>query len=160
MPATKIEGAADHEKAAQASPSVSVLQPCPRRHPYRFVVLTGGEPLLQIDDQLIEALHRRGFVIAVETNVTIDPPSGLDWICVSPKAGGELRVRSGHELKLVFPQPGAPPEAFEDLAFERFSLQPMHGPKLGENTALAIDYCLRNPRWRLSVQVHKLVNIR
>jgi 7-carboxy-7-deazaguanine synthase (Cx14CxxC type) len=126
----------------------------------RFAVLSGGEPLLQIDDHLIEALHRRGFVIAVETNGTIDRPSGLDWICVSPKAGAELRVRSGDELKLVFPQPGAPPEAFERLAFKRFSLQPMHGPRFDENTALAIDYCLRNPRWRLSVQVHKPVNIR
>jgi 7-carboxy-7-deazaguanine synthase len=126
----------------------------------RFVVLTGGEPLLQIDDHLIEALHRRGFVIAVETNGTIDPPSGLDWICVSPKAGAQLRVRSGDELKLVFPQPGAPPKAFEGLAFKRFSLQPMHGPRLDQNTTLAIDYCLRNPRWRLSLQIHKLINIR
>ncbi|HYZ61701.1 MAG TPA: 7-carboxy-7-deazaguanine synthase, partial [Acetobacteraceae bacterium] len=91
----------------------------------RFVVLTGGEPLLQVDRDLIDALHARGFLIAVETNGTIDPPPGLDWICVSPKAGTELRIRSGNELKLVFPQPGAPPDAFIDLAFERFSLQPM-----------------------------------
>lgn len=126
----------------------------------RFVVLTGGEPMLQVDSNLVEALHARDFAVAVETNGTIEPPSGLDWICVSPKADTELRVRSGNELKLVFPQPGAPPEAFAGLAFERFSLQPMHGPQLDQNTALAVDYCLRNPQWRLSLQVHKLVNIR
>jgi 7-carboxy-7-deazaguanine synthase len=126
----------------------------------RFVVLTGGEPLLQVDDDLIQALHARGFTVAVETNGTIEPPAGLDWICVSPKAGTELRIKAGNELKLVFPQSGAPPELFEALAFERFSLQPMHGPELEENTARAIDYCLHHPRWRLSVQVHKLINIR
>jgi 7-carboxy-7-deazaguanine synthase len=126
----------------------------------RFVVLTGGEPLLQVNDALIAALHERGFVIAVETNGTVAPPAGLDWICVSPKAGTELRVKAGNELKLVFPQAGAPPELFEALAFDRFSLQPMHGPELDENTARAIDYCLQHPRWRLSVQVHKLVHIR
>src|SRR5579862_1793402 len=119
----------------------------------RFVVLTGGEPMLQVDSDLIGALHARGFAVAVETNGTIEPPPGLDWICVSPKAGTELRVRSGNELKLVFPQPGAPPEAFARLAFERFTLQPMHGPQLDQNTALAVDYCLRNPQWRLSLQV-------
>jgi 7-carboxy-7-deazaguanine synthase len=126
----------------------------------RFVVLTGGEPLLQVDDALVEALHARGFTVAVETNGTIEAPDGLDWICVSPKAGAALRIKSGDELKLVFPQDGAPPELFEMLAFDRFSLQPMHGPELDENTARAIDYCLRHPRWRLSVQMHKLVNIR
>jgi 7-carboxy-7-deazaguanine synthase len=126
----------------------------------RFVVLTGGEPLLQVTCDLIDALHARGFEIAIETNGTIDPPPGLDWICVSPKAGTELRVRSGHELKLVFPQDGAPPETFDDLAFDHFSLQPMHGPHLAENTARSIDYCLRHPKWRLSVQVHKLIDIR
>ncbi len=126
----------------------------------RFVVLTGGEPLLQVDAALIEALHARGFSIAVETNGTIEPPQGLDWICVSPKAGAELHIKAGNELKLVFPQAGAPPHAFEELAFDRFSLQPMDGPKLKENTALAIDYCRAHPRWRLSIQMHKLVNIR
>ncbi|MGC2809657.1 MAG: 7-carboxy-7-deazaguanine synthase, partial [Bradyrhizobium sp.] len=94
----------------------------------RYVVLTGGEPLLQVDTALIEALHARGFSIGVETNGTIDPPDGMDWICVSPKAGAELRVRHGHELKLVYPQADAAPEAFVDLAFGRFSLQPMDGP--------------------------------
>ena len=126
----------------------------------RFVVLTGGEPLLQVDPELIRALHARGFEIAIETNGTLDPPAGLDWICVSPKAGTNVVQRSGNELKLVWPQEGAPPESFENLAFERFSLQPMHGPQLAENTALSIDYCLRHPQWRLSVQVHKLIDIR
>jgi 7-carboxy-7-deazaguanine synthase len=126
----------------------------------RFVVLTGGEPLLQVDRNLIEMLHRRAFKIAVETNGTIDPPSGLDWTCVSPKAGTSLRVRSGNELKLVYPQPGAPPESFETLAFERFSLQPMDGPSLAQNTALAVSYCLRHPRWELSLQTHKSIGIR
>jgi 7-carboxy-7-deazaguanine synthase len=126
----------------------------------RYVVLTGGEPMLQVDSGLIDELHARGFAVAAETNGTIEPPPGIDWICVSPKAGTELRVQSGSELKLVFPQLGAPPEAFAGLAFERFSLQPIHGPQLDRNTALAIDYCLRNPQWRLSLQVHKLVNIR
>src|SRR5262245_18011065 len=126
----------------------------------RFVVLTGGEPLLQVDGDLIDALHDRGFEIAIETNGTIDPPPGLDWICVSPKAGTELRVQAGHELKLVYPQAGAPPEIFDNLAFEHFSLQPMHVPELAKNTALSIDYCLRHPKWRLSVQVHKLIDIR
>jgi 7-carboxy-7-deazaguanine synthase len=126
----------------------------------RWVVLTGGEPLLQVDETLIEALHRRGFAVAVETNGTIDPPSGLDWLCVSPKAGTELRVCAGHELKLVYPQAGAPPEEFTALAFERFSLQPMDGPNAAENTAKAVDYCLKHPAWRLSLQTHKTLGIR
>jgi 7-carboxy-7-deazaguanine synthase (Cx14CxxC type) len=126
----------------------------------RFVVLTGGEPLLQVDDALLDALHDRGFAVAVETNGTIEPPRGLDWLCVSPKAGTELRIRSGHELKLVYPQSDAPPEAFAGLTFERFSLQPMDGPDLADNTARAIDYCLRHPQWRLSLQTHKTLGIR
>ena len=127
---------------------------------HRFVVLTGGEPLLQVDTALLDALHARGFQVAVETNGTIDPPRGLDWICVSPKAGTELRIRSGNEIKLVYPQAGAPPEAFAGLAFERFSLQPMDGPELAANTARAVDYCLRHPQWRLSLQTHKTLGIR
>jgi 7-carboxy-7-deazaguanine synthase len=126
----------------------------------RFVVLTGGEPLLQIDDALLHALHARAFSIAVETNGTVDPPGGLDWLCVSPKAGTELRIRSGDELKLVYPQPGAPPEAFAGLAFERFSLQPMDGPDVAQNTARTVAYCLQHPQWRLSVQTHKTLGIR
>jgi 7-carboxy-7-deazaguanine synthase (Cx14CxxC type) len=126
----------------------------------RYVVLTGGEPMLQLDGPLVDALHARDFVIGVETNGTILPPEGLDWICVSPKAGADLVLRQGHELKLVFPQQAAMPEAFAGLAFERFSLQPMDGPELIENTARAVDYCLKHPQWRLSVQTHKTLGIR
>jgi 7-carboxy-7-deazaguanine synthase len=126
----------------------------------RYVVLTGGEPLLQVDAALVDALHASGFEIGVETNGTIVPPEGLDWICVSPKGGSDLVVRRGHELKLVYPQPLAAPEAFAGLAFERFSLQPMDGPEVAENTARAIDYCLNHPQWRLSVQTHKSLGIR
>ena len=131
----------------------------------RYVVLTGGEPLLQVDAALIDALHARHFCIGVETNGTIEPPQGstgqgLDWICVSPKAGAELVVRRGHELKLVYPQTGAAPEDFAGLAFERFSLQPMDGPDVAENTARVVDYCLRHPQWRLSLQTHKTLGIR
>jgi 7-carboxy-7-deazaguanine synthase len=126
----------------------------------RYVVLTGGEPMLQLDRALVDALHARGFAIGVETNGTITPPEGLDWICVSPKAGADLIVRKGHELKLVYPQAEALPDAFAGLAFERFSLQPMDGPDVNENTARAIDYCLQHPQWRLSVQTHKTIGIR
>lgn len=126
----------------------------------RYTVLTGGEPLLQVDAPLVQALRARGFEIGVETNGTIDPPEGMDWICVSPKAGTELVVRRGNELKLVYPQADAAPEAFVDLAFERFSLQPMDGPDVVENTARAIEYCLRHPQWRLSLQTHKTLGIR
>ncbi len=129
-------------------------------HDNRYVVLTGGEPMLQIDAALIDALHARDFTIAVEPNGTIAPPPGLDWICVSPKAGADLIVRNGHELKLVYPQPGAPPERFAGLAFERFSLQPMDGPDIAQNTERAIAYCLDHPQWRLSVQTHKSLGIR
>lgn len=126
----------------------------------RYVVLTGGEPLLQVDGALIAALHARRFEIGIETNGTVVPPAGLDWICVSPKAGAELLVREGHELKLVYPQENAAPEQFEGLAFRRFSLQPMDGPNLAENTARAVEYCLGHPQWRLSLQTHKTLGIR
>jgi 7-carboxy-7-deazaguanine synthase len=126
----------------------------------RYVVLTGGEPLLQVDAALIDALHARDFCVGVETNGTIEPPQGMDWICVSPKAGADLRIRRGHELKLIYPQPGASPENFADLAFERFSLQPMDGPDIAQNTARAVEYCLRHPQWRLSLQTHKTLGIR
>ncbi len=125
-----------------------------------YVVLTGGEPMLQLDGALVDALHARGFAIGVETNGTIAPPEGLDWICVSPKAGADLVVREGHELKLVYPQADAAPECFAGLAFERFSLQPMDGPDVIENTARAVDYCLKHPQWRLSLQTHKTLGIR
>ena len=129
------------------------------RH-HRFVVLTGGEPLLQIDEALTAALHGVGFEIAVETNGTVAPPEGLDWVCVSPKAGAELVLQTGNELKLVFPQQGAVPEDFADLAFENFSLQPMDGPNVAENTKRAIAYCMQHPQWRLSLQTHKALGIR
>jgi 7-carboxy-7-deazaguanine synthase (Cx14CxxC type) len=126
----------------------------------RLVVLTGGEPLLQVDAPLIEALHARGFRVAVETNGTQPAPAGLDWICVSPKAGATLALRQGDELKLVYPQPEAPPELFANLAFRHFLLQPMDGPDVAAHTAAAIDYCLGHPRWRLSVQTHKVLGLR
>jgi 7-carboxy-7-deazaguanine synthase (Cx14CxxC type) len=125
-----------------------------------LVVCTGGEPLLQLDAGLIAALHARGFEIAVETNGTLAAPAGLDWICVSPKAGAPLRQKSGDELKLVFPQEGAAPENFAALDFRYFFLQPMDGPDAARNTAAAIDYCMSHPRWRLSLQTHKLIGIR
>ena len=125
-----------------------------------FVVCTGGEPMLQLDATLIDALHARGFEIAVETNGTQPAPVGLDWLCVSPKAGTELVVREGNELKLVYPQAGAEPSRFETLAFDHFFLQPMDGPHRDEATRLALDYCLAHPRWRLSVQTHKVLGIR
>jgi 7-carboxy-7-deazaguanine synthase len=128
----------------------------PRR---RFVVCTGGEPLLQLDTPLIEALHRQGFEIAVETNGTVPPPDGVDWLCVSPKSGAELVVRAGDEIKLVFPQAGADPADFESLRFNHFFLQPMDGPDREANTAAALQYCLVHPRWRLSLQTHKLLGI-
>ncbi len=126
----------------------------------KLVVCTGGEPLLQLDAALIDALHARGFEIAVESNGTIAAPAGLDWICVSPKADAPVVQTSGQELKLVFPQPLALPERFEHLAFERFWLQPMDGPDREANTAAAIDYCLAHPKWRLSVQTHKYIGVR
>jgi 7-carboxy-7-deazaguanine synthase len=126
----------------------------------RFVVCTGGEPLLQLDSAAIDALHSRGFTVAVETNGTQQPPPGIDWICVSPKAQAPVVLEQGHELKLVFPQANVDPERFTSLRFEQFFLQPMDGPHLAENTQLAMDYCLAHPRWRLSIQTHKLLGIR
>jgi 7-carboxy-7-deazaguanine synthase len=126
----------------------------------RFVVFTGGEPLLQLDAELIGAVHRLGFEAAVETNGTLPPPPGLDWICVSPKANAPLAASSGSELKLVFPQEGIAPDELEGLAFLHFWLQPMDGENLAANTAAAIAYCLDHPRWRLSLQTHKLIGLR
>lgn len=124
-----------------------------------YVVCTGGEPLLQLDALLIEALHARGFLIAVETNGTRPAPPGLDWITVSPKAGAELNLVVGDELKLIYPQPGAEPELFEPLAFIHRFLQPCDGPNFEENVARAVAYCLAHPQWRLSLQTHKLIGI-
>ncbi len=125
----------------------------------RLVVCTGGEPLLQLDEPLIEALRARGFEIAVESNGTLQAPAGIDWICVSPKADAPLAQRSGQELKLVFPQAGVDPACFERLDFERFYLQPMDGPDREANTQAAVAYCLSHPRWRLSVQTHKYLGL-
>jgi len=124
-----------------------------------YVVCTGGEPLLQLDEALVTAFHERGFEVAVETNGTRTPPPGIDWICVSPKAGAELVLSQGQELKLVYPQPGAEPERFEELDFEHFFLQPMDGPHVERNTQLTLDYCLKHPHWRLSLQTHKVLDI-
>ena len=125
----------------------------------RFVVFTGGEPLLQLDEELIAQLHALGFACAVETNGTQPAPAGVDWLCVSPKAGAPLRLAKGHELKLVYPQDGLPPESLTELDFQHFWLQPMDGPERDANTAAAVAYCLHHPRWRLSVQTHKLIGI-
>ncbi|HJQ10364.1 MAG TPA: 7-carboxy-7-deazaguanine synthase [Gemmatimonadaceae bacterium] len=126
----------------------------------KFVVCTGGEPLLQLNEPLIDALHQRGFEVAVETNGTRPAPASLDWICVSPKAGAPFVQTSGNELKLVYPQENAQPEKFAGLDFQHFFLQPMDGPDVAANTGRAIDYCLRHPQWRLSIQTHKLVGVR
>ena len=125
----------------------------------KLVVCTGGEPLLQLDEPLIEALHRARFTVAVETNGTQAVPRGLDWVCVSPKAEADLIVKSGDELKLVYPQEGGAPERYDDLAFTHFYLQPMDGPDRERNTTLAMEYCLAHPRWRLSLQTHKYLGI-
>lgn len=125
----------------------------------RLVVCTGGEPLLQLDESLVTALHNVGFEVAVETNGTVAPPRGVDWICVSPKAGTDLVLRTGHELKLVFPQAGAEPRQFEDLEFQHFFIQPMDGPAREHNTQLALRYCLDHPKWRLSLQLHKIIGV-
>ncbi|MEK6244649.1 MAG: 7-carboxy-7-deazaguanine synthase [Pseudomonadota bacterium] len=124
-----------------------------------LVVCTGGEPLLQLDAPLVDAMRRAGFRVAIETNGTQPAPPGIDWICVSPKAGAPLVLDRGNELKLVFPQAGAEPPSFERLAFDHFFLQPMDGPSRAQNTRLAVEYCLAHPRWRLSLQSHKLIGI-
>jgi 7-carboxy-7-deazaguanine synthase len=124
-----------------------------------FVVCTGGEPLLQLDDTLVRALHAKAFEVAVETNGTQQAPTGIDWICVSPKAGAPLVLTHGNELKLVFPQEGAGPEQYEALQFTHFLLQPMDGPDRTQNSALAVEYCKAHPKWRLSVQTHKMLGI-
>jgi 7-carboxy-7-deazaguanine synthase (Cx14CxxC type) len=127
---------------------------------HRFVVLTGGEPLLQVDATLTDALHGRGFTIAVETNGTLPRPDGLDWVCVSPKADTALAIRGGDELKLVYPQDGVDPQRFTGLAFDHFYLQPMDNLLRETNTRLAMQYCLAHPQWRLGLQAHKTLGIR
>lgn len=143
--------------AAALVDAVEVQWGAGREH--RYVVCTGGEPLLQLDAPLVEALHLRGFEVGIETNGTQPAPAGLDWICVSPKADTDLVLRAGNELKLVFPQPLATPERFEGLAFDHFFLQPMDGPAQAENIRAAAAYCLAHPKWRLSLQTHKLIGL-
>jgi 7-carboxy-7-deazaguanine synthase len=155
---TDGEGGGKFAAALQVADAVATLWPDPTQgKPY--VVCTGGEPLLQLDTPLIDALHAKGFEIAVETNGTIAAPDGIDWICVSPKAGAEFVQKSGHELKLVYPQPLAPPDMFTSLDFKAFFLQAMDGPMARENTAAAVGYCLAHPQWRLSLQTHKMLGI-
>jgi organic radical activating enzyme len=125
----------------------------------RYVVFTGGEPLLQIDDALVRAVKELGFEIAIETNGTLLPPAGIDWICVSPKAGATWQLTSGNEIKLVYPQKGLSPDECRNLAFDHFFLQAMDGPAAKQNTAAAVAYCMANPQWRLSVQTHKFIGI-
>jgi 7-carboxy-7-deazaguanine synthase len=131
-----------------------------RENARKFAVLTGGEPALQVDAAFIDALHAHGFLVAIETNGTLDLPVGIDWVCVSPKAEAALKVAKGNELKLVYPQADASPPAFEALAFEHFLLQPMDGPDAQANTERAVAYCMQHPKWRLSLQTHKFLGIR
>ncbi|MCF7996142.1 MAG: 7-carboxy-7-deazaguanine synthase [Chromatiaceae bacterium] len=158
---TDGEGGGRYRTAAELAAKIAAIWPqaVGRQWAQRFVVCTGGEPLLQLDEALVEALHAQGFEIAVETNGTQPAPAGIDWVCVSPKASAPLKLRAGNELKLVYPQPDAEPERFVDLDFDHFLLQPMDGPDRERNTALAIDYCMAHPRWRLSLQTHKWLGI-
>jgi 7-carboxy-7-deazaguanine synthase len=151
-------GGGRFSSARELAAAVAACWPVATGRP--FVVCTGGEPLLQLDAEIVGALHAAGFEVAVETNGTRLPPPGVDWICVSPKAGAELLLTAGNELKLVFPQPGAEPSRYEGLAFHHFFLQPMDGPNRDHNTQLTVEYCLQHPRWRLSLQTHKILNIR
>ncbi len=145
--------------ADAAAVAAAVVAAWPAGEAERLVVVTGGEPALQLDDALVAALHAAGFRVAVETNGTLALPAGLDWICVSPKAGAPLAVTTGDEIKLVYPQDGAPPEDFRGLAFRHRFLQPMDGPGRDANTRAAVAYCLRHPEWRLSLQSHKMIGI-
>lgn len=147
--------------ATEVARAVAEAWPADQRSPRirPLVVCTGGEPLLQLNEELIAAFHQAGFEVAVETNGTRPAPRGIDWVCVSPKAGAELVLNSGQELKLVFPQENARPELYENLDFQHFFLQPMDGPFREENTRLAVQYCMEHPQWRLSLQTHKLLGI-
>lgn len=157
---TNGDGGGSFQTAAELAIAVRAAWPVPPATDVRpLVVCTGGEPLLQLDAPLVAAFHAAGFEVAIETNGTRPCPPGVDWICVSPKAGAELVVRAGHELKLIFPQPGAEPELYERLDFRYFFLQPMDGPRREANTRLAVQYCLQHPRWKLSLQTHKLLGI-
>jgi 7-carboxy-7-deazaguanine synthase len=153
-------GGGEFESARALVDAIEAFWPASKPHDRPFVVFTGGEPLLQLDEAIVEQLHERGFEIAIETNGTRTPPPGIDWICVSPKANADLVLQAGQELKLVFPQAGADPERYERLDFGFFFLQPMDGTHREHNTKLALEYCLTHPRWRLSLQTHKYLGIR
>ena len=153
-------GGGQFETPAQVAAAVLSRWPgSPTHTNHALVVCTGGEPLLQLDAPLVDAFHAAGFEVAIETNGTRIPPPGIDWVCVSPKAGTELVLRTGHELKLVFPQEGAEPDLYVGLDFNCFFLQPMDGPERDRNVALALQYCLEQPRWNLSLQIHKYLGI-
>jgi 7-carboxy-7-deazaguanine synthase len=156
---TDGDGGGKFDSAARLAESIAAMWPVAAPQ-HRFVVLTGGEPLLQVDDALVAALHAQGFTVAVETNGTVHPPAGIDWLCVSPKAGSTLCVTGGQELKLVYPQAGVNPEQFAALDFQHFYLQPMDGPTTRDNIRAAVAYCQAHPRWHLSLQTHKLIGIR
>jgi 7-carboxy-7-deazaguanine synthase (Cx14CxxC type) len=145
--------------ASAESLAQAIASRWPKDRPNPFVVFTGGEPALQLDDAAVAALHRLGLQVAVETNGTLALPKGLDWVCVSPKAKAPITIDRGHELKLVYPQDGLAPETLEGLAFRHFFLQPMDGSDARANLQAAIEYCLKNPRWRLSLQIHKVMGI-
>lgn len=138
----------------------SIQQVWPQEQPYRYLIFTGGEPLLQLDSELVDAVKQLGFKVAIETNGTLIPPAGIDWICVSPKWGTELKLRQGNELKLVYPQTGCDPKHYLELGFERFFLQPMDGLHREQNITAAFEYCEQNAPWELSIQTQKLVGIR
>jgi 7-carboxy-7-deazaguanine synthase (Cx14CxxC type) len=152
------KGGGKHSSGTSLADAINAAWPG-RAEPRKFVVMTGGEPALQLDAALIEALHERAFRIAIETNGTMPLPAGIDWICVSPKAGTKVVVRRGNELKLVIPQENWPPELFVGWEFEHFFLSPMDGPSRQENTQKAVAYCLAHPIWRLSLQTHKILGI-
>ena len=154
---TDGQGGGKFATAAELAAAVARLWPGGGKP---LVVCTGGEPLLQLDEALIEALHARGFEIAVETNGTLPAPPGIDWICVSPKAGTTLRQTQGNELKLVYPQPNLLPDTLQHLSFSYYYLQPLDGPNLRQNTQEALSYCLAHPQWRLSLQKHKILGLR
>ena len=153
-------GGGKFRTAADLAAAIAAAWPPSNGKSRPLVVCTGGEPLLQIDAELVAAIHEVGIEIAVETNGTLEPPAGIDWICVSPKAGSRQVLTRGNELKLVFPQEDAMPDLFAGMEFESFYLQPMDGPDVERNTALTVQYCLDHPQWRLSLQTHKIVGIR
>ena len=152
-------GGGKFPSAERLASAVAAAWPAARDEGRPLVVCTGGEPLLQLDPPLLEALHAAGFEVAVETNGTVPAPAGIDWLCLSPKAGAPPVIGAGDELKLVYPQEGAEPARYEALRFRHFFLQPMDGPTREANTRAALRYCLAHPRWRLSLQTHKLLGI-